>query len=1821
MAQRFWIVCSFVCIIGLAEAKPHGFHLKSGEAQNLVQDSAGKWIIRSGKKAHIDWDSFNIDIQEALHFQQDDTLSYVLNRVVGGTPSAILGQLSSNGAVYLVNPSGILIGKEAHIQTAGFIASTLDLIETSNNILRFQGDSQQGVINYGTIHCSAGDIFLIGRTAQNHGTLSSPEGRQGLLSGTDIVIRPEGAPEVWIQPETTVDEKVLEENPYAYAIRHTGASEAKEVYLVASEGRTEASGEIKAESGTIHLLGDHVHLLDTAIIDASGKTGGGTVLVGGDYQGSNPAIKNAKLTWAEKGSVIKADALEEGSGGRVILWSDKATLHFGTISARGGEKGGDGGFVEISGPRLQWGITDLRAPQGKAGELLLDPNDVEIGNTATTGSFSSCSYQFVAGTATNQILNTDLQTQLGMCSTVTISTVGTSGSGPNGGSILISQPVTWSNNSTLTLVAASYIDVEAAVTNTSATTGFTAIDFTGLGGSGAHANPGVLLANSGTLTANGGNISLSGTSSSNATSSYGVYVNGSINPTIQTTTGNITLIGTVPSGATGTLNGVQVSSNITSASGTLLITGTTNGTATNSSGVFITDSAQISTNAPITINGTGSSSVAGASNFTWGVVIGTAGGASGSLANISTGTNGSVSITGLVPGGSSSGTGVTINNGISSPITGSGPGCMAPITISGISHAAGNFGNGVVIFSNTSVPWITSTGGALTFVNCQGSTASTVATTHGLIIESNLVTGGAVIATTGIVGGTGTTSHGFTLLPGTVATNIATNQSGFSGGDIQITASTLATGATACRGISLTTNMPGQGMQVNNGHNITLIGTASAANTGASRGVQMTSAGTYSTDTGTISIAGQVPDGATGSVRGVSIDQGTITTSGSVKISGVVSATNAGSGSYGVQIGGTGTAAITGAITFGSSITDGTVTITGCQGGSGTSATASHGINFGSAFTGSGDMTFQSCVGGNNSTTGGNGINISVAVATSGNITATSTISGSGNGGTGFASSANFATSGAGKAIAITASSSGTTGNCHGIALTAGTLQTSSASGGTITLNGSGGSSTSTSHGISISSTGLVTTSANNSTIALTGTGGTGSGGGNGINLAGSANSVTSGASGNITLTGTGSTNNTTTSHGVAVVTNTWTPNNGGTLTFSSCTGGSGTGGNGVDFQTVFTGNGNVAFTNCIRGSSSGFGLNINANFSTTGSFTLTSSTPSTSGFSANSSLATLTASSFSIGSSVPTTLQRVGTLTIDTSGSNGPISFVGTINGTSANVSALTTTAGVGATTFSGNIGNSFAIGALNATGGIMTFNGTVAASSAAIINSGLLTIAGDFTLNPGTFAQTGVGLVDLGADITTSAAAISFLRGVTLVGDATLNTGGTTAGGQITFSNTLDGMFDLASTGSTVDFEATVGGITPLSSLDVTADTIVIKADQTVSDGPMSYHGLITLQNSVQLTNDGSSGTNFHSGSLGNTAISGGYNLTLRVPQSSITVTGDIDLGGGSGASGGGLSATCLSGFTLSGELLTTGGDNGAGSGGSGGNVSITASADSISVNNINTSGGSGTTTGGNAGNITLQPSSGYSGGYPVGVIVLKADLSAGQDGNLVALGGAGGITSGNNGDITLSANRSSAATVATITSSLAGNNIFISGNSCTMGSFEAMTGFGSITFVCPTLTLGDLVALDNIIILANTVNLNTHGSISLLNNLGGFYVSPSLHFLGGTSYFASGTFVPAGASLNAQNLGLSPLVFEPLLKFNSHILNYDTTYAPNPPPSPSSGGGQAPPSIAQVENAFYQLLIADAELSDLLPLYRHDLPPPFQFKQRESAYAFKR
>jgi len=147
------------------------------------------------------------------------------------------------------------------------------------------------------------------------------------------------------------------------------------------------------KGGTIVVTGENIEVAG-ATIDASGRDGGGKVMIGGDWGGGDPnktlvknqsaqleayAIANASTVSIDAATTINASATQRGDGGKVIVWSDQATSFAGTILALGGKEFGNGGFVETSS-KGQLNISgDVNA--GRGGTWLLDPPDLTVDTT------------------------------------------------------------------------------------------------------------------------------------------------------------------------------------------------------------------------------------------------------------------------------------------------------------------------------------------------------------------------------------------------------------------------------------------------------------------------------------------------------------------------------------------------------------------------------------------------------------------------------------------------------------------------------------------------------------------------------------------------------------------------------------------------------------------------------------------------------------------------------------------------------------------------------------------------------------------------------------------------------------------------------------------------------------------------------------------------------------------------------------------------------------------------------------------------------------------------------------------------------------------------------------------------------------------------------------------------------------------------------------------------------------------------------------------------------------------------------------------------
>ena len=407
----------------------------------FARPGANTLDVTASANAIINWHDFSIDTGEVTRFIQPSATSAVLNRVTGSDPSNILGEFRANGRIFLVNPHGIVFGEGAVVDTAGLVASTLGISDADflAGLYRFDAGPDAGnITNQGLIEAGADGVFLLAPSIENSGVIRTDGGDLVLAAGRTVNLTSLDLDGVQVEVQASEDEAlnlgdlVAERGAlgaFAGSIRNSGTIEANAVtvdddgtirlvaegditleadgrvaaegpsggvvHVESREGTTWVSGEVSARAsegrgGTIRLLGRQVGL-EGAEIDASGPTGGGEVLVGGDESGEG-LLPTAESTYVSANSTVSADALDDGDGGKVVVFAEGFANVQGRLSARGGPNGGDGGFVETSGHEsfVILHTPDTTAPQGEGGHWLIDPNDIVIvegdGSEAITDS-------------------------------------------------------------------------------------------------------------------------------------------------------------------------------------------------------------------------------------------------------------------------------------------------------------------------------------------------------------------------------------------------------------------------------------------------------------------------------------------------------------------------------------------------------------------------------------------------------------------------------------------------------------------------------------------------------------------------------------------------------------------------------------------------------------------------------------------------------------------------------------------------------------------------------------------------------------------------------------------------------------------------------------------------------------------------------------------------------------------------------------------------------------------------------------------------------------------------------------------------------------------------------------------------------------------------------------------------------------------------------------------------------------------------------------------------------------------------------------------
>jgi filamentous hemagglutinin family protein len=589
-------------------------------------DISGGTLSGDGRNLFHSFNQFALDQNQIANFLSNSSIQNILGRVTSGNPSVINGLIQVTGGnsnLFLMNPTGIIFGAGASLNVpAAFTATTATGIgfPTDNNINWFNATgannyaalegtpsafnfsvSQPGsIVNAGQLAVGQGqNLTLLGGTVVNTGELQASGGHiiVAAVPGSSLVrlSQPGNVLSLEIQPPSATNGTVPvlslpelltgggQDTNTNLTVNSNGNVELTNtgVEIPTDTGSTVVAGGVDASGqtgGTVQVLGNKVGLFG-ATINASGTSGGGTVLIGGDEQGKG-TVPNASRTYVSQDSVISANSLLNGNGGRVIIWADAVTGFHGNISARGGANSGDGGFVEVSGKQNLIfrgnGNVDVSAPNGILGRLLLDPTDIVIApGAAGTGANDG-------ELADGSILFTDSP----------------------GATFTISQGTLQSQLGAITLQATNNITITPGVSLTFGGAG--AIAFTA---DADNNGVGAFLMNAGdSITTQGRSITISGASIDAGTiNTTGAITGGNI--TLTSTVGSITTAGLIGSGYNGaniTLaaeNNITVTGPITSTgAGGFLIT-TTGGTVDASAGGSITVTGAINTSATVTTDG------------------------------------------------------------------------------------------------------------------------------------------------------------------------------------------------------------------------------------------------------------------------------------------------------------------------------------------------------------------------------------------------------------------------------------------------------------------------------------------------------------------------------------------------------------------------------------------------------------------------------------------------------------------------------------------------------------------------------------------------------------------------------------------------------------------------------------------------------------------------------------------------------------------------------------------------------------------------------------------------------------------------------------------------------------------------------------------------------------------------------------------------------------------------------------------------------------------------------------------------------------------
>ena len=261
---------------------PSGEVVVNGTAMFDRSEANTLKVTTSTNNVIINYDSFSIGENEYVYFYMPSVSASALNKVMGTDVSRLIGSLSANGRIFIVNPNGIVIGPQANINVASLIASTLSISNEDflSGNYRFEdlSDEAARILNEGNITVAEGGfIALLSDSVENSGVITAERGSIALASGKKMTLSfdNDGLIQVAIDESTQeklegVDDAILNLGTISAdgGMVLLKADTVKDVFknAINNEGIVQAISVTEGEDGTIAFVGGEGNVINTGTI-------------------------------------------------------------------------------------------------------------------------------------------------------------------------------------------------------------------------------------------------------------------------------------------------------------------------------------------------------------------------------------------------------------------------------------------------------------------------------------------------------------------------------------------------------------------------------------------------------------------------------------------------------------------------------------------------------------------------------------------------------------------------------------------------------------------------------------------------------------------------------------------------------------------------------------------------------------------------------------------------------------------------------------------------------------------------------------------------------------------------------------------------------------------------------------------------------------------------------------------------------------------------------------------------------------------------------------------------------------------------------------------------------------------------------------------------------------------------------------------------------------------------------------------------------------------------------------------------------------------